>query len=85
MASLGLIFIFILLARKGPIYLSIVSTSRSLFTVLLSIFTSDATLTNEQTAGITIVFGYLIIENIYTAWTPRGPLAQSKPDTKKLK
>ena len=80
-----MIFIFMVLARKGPIYLAVVSTSRSLFTVLLSVYSSNATLTTEQKTGIFIVFGYLITEGLYTAWSSSSaPLAQGSPaDAKK--
>ena len=53
-----------LLSRRGPIFLALVTTTRKVFTVLLSIFTSDAILAKTEVVGILIVISGLLLEGL---------------------
>lgn len=62
LSCLGNIFIYMLLSRRGPIVLALVTTTRKVFTVLISIKTSNSKLGRMKQLGIGIVILGLLCE-----------------------
>lgn len=59
--SIGNIFLFMILARRGPIVVALVTTTRKVFTVLLSAYTNNTPLKGTRGLGIGIVcFGVML-------------------------
>lgn len=61
--SLGNVFIFRLLSSRGPIVLALVTTTRKVFSVLLSAHSSATRLVGAKGLGIGIVMGGILLES----------------------
>lgn len=79
LSSLGSIFIFMLLARRGPIFLALVTTTRKVFTVLLSVYTSNASLVQTEVVGIIIVIGGLVLEGLSALFSKKPDNGKASP------
>ena len=57
-----------MLSRKGPIFVALITTTRKIFSVLISVFTSGYVLDQGQTFGIGIVIGGQVVESLYATF-----------------
>lgn len=78
--SLGNVFIFSLLSSRGPIVLALVTTTRKVFSVLLSAHSSATKLRGFKGLGIAIVVGGILAES-YSSMTKKKKV-EEKPHAK---
>lgn len=64
LSCFGNIFVFMLLSRRGPIAVALVTTTRKVFSVLLSIQTGSEVIAPLKGAGIAIVVVGVILESL---------------------
>lgn len=64
LSCFGNIFVFMLLSRRGPIAVALVTTTRKVFSVLLSIHTGSEAIAPLKGAGIAIVVVGVILESL---------------------
>ena len=64
LSCFGNIFVFMLLSRRGPIAVALVTTTRKVFSVLLSIHTGSESIAPLKGAGIAIVVVGVILESL---------------------
>lgn len=76
--SLGNVFIFRLLSSRGPIVLALVTTTRKVFSVLLSAHSSATKLVGMKGVGIGIVVIGILLETSIS-------LFKKKDETEKVK
>ncbi|OAF68332.1 UDP-galactose transporter 1, partial [Intoshia linei] len=61
-SSIGQIFVFMAVEKIGPLYCSIITTTRKLFTILLSVLLYRNPMTNSQWFGTFLVFVGLFMD-----------------------
>lgn len=64
LSCFGNIFVFMLLSRRGPIAVALVTTTRKVFSVLLSIHTGSEAIAPLKGVGIAIVVVGVILESL---------------------
>lgn len=80
MAScLGHVFIFRLMSSRGPIVVSLTTTTRKIFTVLLTAQSSSAKLYGKQGLGIGIVLVGIMLECLVSVLKKKETKPQSLP------
>lgn len=65
LSCLGNIFVFMLLSRRGPIALALVTTTRKVFSVVLSIHTGSEVISPLKGSGIAVVVVGVILESLH--------------------
>ena len=82
MGAIGHIFIFMLIVRRGPLFTTLVTTTRKVFTVLLSVYSSNASLHSNEATGICIVIAGLLLEGLSSLHTKKDSGAKAAaPET----
>jgi len=82
--AFGQCFIFFMVERFGPLVLTIITTTRKFFTVLLSIFIYNHEMSNNQVWAMLFVFG-AIIYDIYVSHQNKKNAANSSSSNTKGK
>lgn len=81
-SAIGQLFIFLTVAGFGPLPCSILTTTRKFFTVLISVFLFNNTMTKTQWIGASLVFIGLTLD---AAFSKGKPKVQEKHIGKKVK
>lgn len=74
--ALGQLFIFLTINKYGSLTLTLVTTTRKFFSILISAFVLGGTLVGQQWAGIALLFAGLLwnmqIKNSQKSKKPKG-------------
>lgn len=77
---LGNLFIYITISLLGPVNLSLITTTRKIFSIFFSIIINGHILDQFKIIGISLVVLGILLEMV---WKMRG--GKSKPEDKKVK
>eukprot|EP01122_Echinamoeba_exundans_P009916 TRINITY_DN3574_c0_g1_i1.p1 TRINITY_DN3574_c0_g1~~TRINITY_DN3574_c0_g1_i1.p1 ORF type:complete len:225 (-),score=27.10 TRINITY_DN3574_c0_g1_i1:190-864(-) len=81
-SCIGQTFIFYAVTTLGSLVCSLVTTTRKLFTVLLSVIFVGHNLTRTQTLGVAVVFSGLLWDSLSSKPKPRNPKVEPRNETK---
>lgn len=81
--SFGNVFIFSLLSSRGPIALAVVTTTRKVFSVLLSAHSSATKLVGKKGLGIGIVIAGILLETGFSLFKKKN--TEEKKGSKEIK